>query len=276
MAIPIGGVNIFYSLNNFSSWDVLDIQVSGINRKFWLEKDGKRGLFKFSNEVYRDYWVEKLASDIFTHLGLKCMEVDVGVYRGNLGSMCYDFVPEVGMFVEMDDHLVKFSGRRRGCYTLAMLNYVNDAETFNNIIYMLVIDYLIGNTDRHTGNFGTLLNGDLAPVYDNGSSLFYRLAVSSIPELYTVRDKFMMNVYRLPQSRCMDNRLNLYANIDLMKLIKHTYSALFNISMGRLSALTESSLQTILAKFVVFKEPKFLSFLYIAIIHRLNTLKELQ
>ena len=44
---------------------------------------------------------------------------------------------------------------------------------------MLVLDYLIVNKDRHAGNFGVIRNVEtlsytsLAPVYDNGTSIWY-------------------------------------------------------------------------------------------------------
>ena len=44
---------------------------------------------------------------------------------------------------------------------------------------MLVIDYLIGNTDRHQGNFGFLRTSDslqwlgMAPIFDSGTSLWH-------------------------------------------------------------------------------------------------------
>jgi hypothetical protein len=44
---------------------------------------------------------------------------------------------------------------------------------------MLAIDFFIGNEDRHRGNFGILRNADtldwvkIAPLFDNGNSLFY-------------------------------------------------------------------------------------------------------
>ena len=43
---------------------------------------------------------------------------------------------------------------------------------------MIILDYMINNTDRHWNNFGILLNGEtgtwigLAPIYDNGYSLW--------------------------------------------------------------------------------------------------------
>ena len=46
--------------------------------------------------------------------------------------------------------------------------------------YMLSIDYLMGNEDRHFGNFGFIRNVEtleyqgMAPIFDTGSSLYYK------------------------------------------------------------------------------------------------------
>jgi hypothetical protein len=53
------------------------------------------------------------------------------------------------------------------------------ADVKENVDAMLAIDFFIGNEDRHRGNFGILRNADtlewikLAPIFDNGNSLFY-------------------------------------------------------------------------------------------------------
>jgi hypothetical protein len=54
---------------------------------------------------------------------------------------------------------------------------ITDAK--KRIDEMIAIDYIIGNTDRHTGNFGIIRDADnlqwlkIAPLFDNGNSLFY-------------------------------------------------------------------------------------------------------
>ncbi|MDO4680817.1 MAG: hypothetical protein Q4A55_06180 [Aerococcus sp.] len=51
---------------------------------------------------------------------------------------------------------------------------------------MLVLDFLIGNTDRHYNNFGlirdihTLTVTRASPIYDSGTSLFYNMPSHSI------------------------------------------------------------------------------------------------
>jgi hypothetical protein len=54
-----------------------------------------------------------------------------------------------------------------------------DIYNIENVDAMIAIDFFIGNEDRHRGNFGILRNADtldwvkLAPIFDNGNSLFY-------------------------------------------------------------------------------------------------------
>ena len=56
-------------------------------------------------------------------------------------------------------------------------NHLIDTKTVKEKFWnMFIIDSLIGNTDRHNGNWGFLLNKDtgtteFSPIYDCGSSL---------------------------------------------------------------------------------------------------------
>lgn len=53
---------------------------------------------------------------------------------------------------------------------------------------MIVVDYLVGNDDRHYGNFGLLRDAEtleiegFAPIFDTGSSLGYNMQRQWIPE----------------------------------------------------------------------------------------------
>ena len=73
------------------------------------------------------------------------------------------------------------------------LHFVNICSELGvNIVPMLdrmiVFDYIIANEDRHFGNFGLLRDPDTlewtgaAPIFDNGTSLWYDKLTSQIPE----------------------------------------------------------------------------------------------
>ena len=73
----------------------------------------------------------------------------------------------------------------------AEVNHILDFEDcFNK---MIVVDFLIGNTDRHWGNFGFIRNVDtlqyesVAPLFDFGSSMYYNCETTEIPVQVTTK-----------------------------------------------------------------------------------------
>ena len=82
---------------------------------------------------------------------------------------------------------------------------------------MFVVDALIGNWDRHNGNWGFLYNQDkddikLAPVYDCGSCLFPQLDDDEIKKILKEKQKFNARIYDFPTSALLINnkRINYY------------------------------------------------------------------
>jgi len=78
---------------------------------------------------------------------------------------------------------------------------------------MIAIDFLIGNDDRHKGNFGILRNSDslnwikIAPIFDNGNSLFYDRdnesindwGTDSLGKTFDSSNRLQLNVIDYPQ-----------------------------------------------------------------------------
>ena len=89
---------------------------------------------------------------------------------------------------------------------------------------MFVIDALIGNYDRHNGNWGVLANkktGEVkfAPIYDCGSCLYSQLTDNQMEDI--LKDKGQINdrIYNRPTSTIMNNgkRINYYEFIASME-----------------------------------------------------------
>lgn len=266
---------MLYSFNDFSDWTVEDTPISGANKKLWLSKGSDRGIFKFSKDNYKDFWVEKMASNIFNLVELDCMDVSIGNYNGQSGTMCHDFTLKRGSFVEMDDMLTDYPDRKKGCYTLPILREVVSESTFSNIVMMLLVDYIIGNYDRHTRNFGVLSNGDLAPIYDSGSSLSYRLESSHIPSMLCSKKVFHNNVINNPMSRCLNESNVVYSNFELIHVLKTDYTNFYEKEIERLKNIDDLSLTLLLNRFSLIKDKEYLDFIKIAILYRLKILKEL-
>jgi hypothetical protein len=98
----------------------------------------------------------------------------LGKWKKNMNSICPLFTSKKRGFVPLY-HLVKEGGWE------AVLRYYQSLGEFyyQRLVEMLIFDVIILNTDRHFGNFGLLIDNDtneiidVAPIFDNGLSLFW-------------------------------------------------------------------------------------------------------
>ncbi|KAK8835499.1 hypothetical protein M9Y10_046120 [Tritrichomonas musculus] len=80
---------------------------------------------------------------------------------------------------------------------------------------MIVVDYLIANSDRHSNNFGLIRNADnlkfvdIAPLYDNGSSLWYNSQDDWIPNAKDISKPFANRHYK---------QIKFVSNFDWLEL----------------------------------------------------------
>ena len=77
---------------------------------------------------------------------------------------------------------------------------------------IFIVDALIGNWDRHNGNWGFLYNAytdevQIAPVFDCGSSLYPQANDEIIHKILTQDDQLKVRIYEIPTSAIMiDNK----------------------------------------------------------------------
>ena len=167
-----------------------DITSDGDLQKRWKIINGKRCLLKSGSKPFRQQpFNEAVASRIMKRLGIYHVPYSVTWVKDLPYSMCEDFVTK-------DTELISawrmMHMRRRANHENEYFHFVNICnESGIDIVpfldRMIVLDYIIANTDRHLNNFGLLRNPDTlewigaAPVYDSGSSLWYNDVTSSIP-----------------------------------------------------------------------------------------------
>lgn len=200
-------------VKNFDNW-IEDIESgkfgSGASEKIWLinPETNEKGLFKFpkvksDGTITGEHWAEKLATEVGKLIDVECARVDIGTYKGRIGSMSYNLLDysskdkhtnllEGIVFIENQypyydkDKLEDVYSNNK--YSIQMiqnsLNGILDIDKFYKII---IFDILIGNSDRHHSNWAILAKGtvyktpedmldiffnyDICPLYDNGSSL---------------------------------------------------------------------------------------------------------
>ncbi|MCL2442182.1 MAG: hypothetical protein FWD13_01805 [Treponema sp.] len=162
-----------------------DLTVDGSLRKKWIiNKNNERILLKGSRyDEMQEPFNEVIASDIMEFLGIE--HVKYGLIRNESNNMPLSFcecmvdsnteiiTAQVVLDTELKENRNEYDRYMQICNN----NGISNAK--ENIDNMIIIDYIIGNTDRHTANFGIIRNTDTlewiktAKIFDNGNSLHH-------------------------------------------------------------------------------------------------------
>lgn len=89
---------------------------------------------------------------------------------------------------------------------------------------MFIADALLGNFDRHNGNWGILVDeqlqtAEIAPVYDCGSCLYPQLAAEDMQSVLDSEDEINKRIYTFPASVIEVNgkKISYFAFISSLK-----------------------------------------------------------
>lgn len=149
-----------------------DVGTQGVAPKAWIRKDGIFYLLKDGDK--RDVDAELLASKIAQCFAVKSVEYEPSTFDGKPVSMSQIITSEACSLATMEAIEVYCLNQDRDPEAFVL---ERDAYQFH---MMNIIDYLVGNTDRHWGNWGFLVNNTtnklcgLYPLMDfNKSFLSY-------------------------------------------------------------------------------------------------------
>jgi hypothetical protein len=208
------------------------VMFSGAERKFEIIIEGFRYIVKFQKNsevgLTFNHVSEYLGSHIFQNIGIPVQETFLGTYKGKN-------VVVMKNFLEPEDALVAFNGvgessleRDKELYQYtyeditAMLREnvksTNVEETVDRFWDMFIVDALIGNFDRHGGNWGFIKRDNkyrIAPVYDNGSSLYPKLnSDEKIAAVLASGEEIDQRIYKFPTSHIkVKNRKSSYFEV---------------------------------------------------------------
>ena len=244
-----------FEVKNFDDW-IEDRESgkfgSGASEKVWLinPETGEKGLFKFPKVKDKEkgiltgeYWAEKLASEIGKLIDVDCAKVDIGIYKGRIGSMSYniikdndtifreglDYIQAQYPFYNKENLVDEYNNKK---YSLQMIeSSVSGLLEISEILKIIIFDCLIGNSDRHHSNWGVISyvkkvdNGNrvclrLCPLYDNGSSLCAYEA-NNIEVFFKDKMKFEALVNTKSKSAIGWENERPIKHFDLLKKIKN-------------------------------------------------------
>ena len=168
----------------------------GSEKKKTLIFNNKKYLVKFPDPIreknknisyINNAFSEYVGSNIFRIVGFNTQNTILGKYnykgKEKIVCACEDFTDENNILYEFESLALSTNPDKKIETELSDImevieenKMINTKDTKSEFWKMFIIDSIIGNTDRHNGNWGFLLNKktsqiSFAPIYDCGSCL---------------------------------------------------------------------------------------------------------
>lgn len=167
-----------------------DSASDGWLKKKWRIVDGDRVLFKAGSGSYQqEPYNEVLATSIMKRLGIDCAEYNLTLIGDKPYSECKDFVTSETELVTAHNILKSVKKPNNKSVYEHYIDCCKELGITNiqhGLNQMLTLDFIIVNEDRHLNNFGLIRNAEtleyisVAPIYDNGTSMWFNTATKSI------------------------------------------------------------------------------------------------
>ena len=187
----------------------------------------------YSNSCISEY----IACNILKTLGLNVQDTLLGIYNLNgvekIVVACKDFTTQdkiLKQFAELKNSQIATSRNGYGTDLTEVIETIEQQKIYETIELkqffwnMFIGDCLVGNFDRHNGNWGFLIdeksqNIEIAPIYDCGSCLYPQLTDDKISEIINDNDELDARVYIFPTSALKENekKINYFKYISSLE-----------------------------------------------------------
>ena len=230
----------------------------GSEKKKTLIYNNKKYLVKFPDPVreknrnisyINNAFSEYIGSNVFKIVGFKTQNTILGKYEYNgkekIVCACEDFTDDENVLYEFENLALSTNPDKKIETELNdIMEVIEESKMIDTEITkrkfwdMFIIDSLIGNTDRHNGNWGFLLNKitgkiEFSPIYDCGSCLNPMLEDEEIKKINEVELKnlaincysclkengkkinYITYIKQMKNEECNDAIKRLFANIKI-------------------------------------------------------------
>lgn len=184
----------------------------------------------YSNSCISEY----VACHILKTLDLNVQDTLLGKYKINgeekIVVACKDFTSNgtiLKQFAELKNSQIETSKNGYGTELSEVIETIEnqnvyDGKKLSNFFWdMFIADSLVGNFDRHNGNWGFLINEglrqiEIAPIYDCASCLYPQLTDERIAEIIDDEKEMEARVYIFPTSalKYNDKKINYFTFIS--------------------------------------------------------------
>ena len=173
---------------------------------------------------------EYLGSHIFNIIGIKAQETMLGTYNLNgtekIVVACKDFTsPNTVLqdFASLKNTIIDSEHNGYGTELSDILRTIDEQYAVDPVLLKewfwdtFIVDALIGNWDRHNGNWGFLYNQEsdeisIAPIYDCGSCLFPQADITIMQSVIDDEAERNIRIFNIPLSgiKLNDKKINYY------------------------------------------------------------------
>ena len=188
---------------------------------------------EYSNSCISEY----IACEIIRTLGLNVQKTILGTYSSQENTKtvvaCKDFTSYgkiFKQFAELKNSQIETSKNGYGTELSEVIETIEeqqiyDAKELKEFFWnMFIADTLVGNFDRHNGNWGFLIDEEkqrveIAPIYDCASCLYPQLTDERIKEIINDEDETNARVYVFPTSALKEDgkKINYFEYISSLK-----------------------------------------------------------
>lgn len=173
---------------------------------------------------------EYLGCQIFKSIGIPVQETLLGTYtskeKKKIVVACKDFTsPGITLqdFASLKNRIIDSERNGYGTDLADILSAIDEQTSMDSEMLktrfwnMFIVDALIGNWDRHNGNWGFLYNNTtdevtLAPVFDCGSSLYPQADEEIMKMVLNDKNELNHRVFDMPLSAitCKGKKINYF------------------------------------------------------------------
>ena len=219
-------------MRDYSKYEKTPVMFSGAERKHEIIIGGHRYIVKFQKDseigLTFSHVSEYLGSHIFQSIGIPVQETFLGTCDGKNVVVMKNFLGPEDMLVafngvgesslERDKELYQYTYEDITAMLRENMKSTSVEETVERFWDMFIVDALIGNFDRHGGNWGFIKRDNqyrIAPVYDTGSSLYPKLNTDErIKAVLASEDEINQRIYQFPTSHIkVKNRKSSYFEV---------------------------------------------------------------
>ena len=179
---------------------------------------------------------EHIGSSIFNMVGIKAQNTILGTFKVNDkvktvcacedftadGSILYDFCSIKNTIID-SEHEGAGTELEDLLETIEKQQFINPEILLEHFWSVFIIDALLGNFDRHNGNWGFLYHpavemSEIAPVFDCGSCLLPQADEGVMKKILDDEDELNARIYRFPTSaiKYKGKKINYYDFLSSM------------------------------------------------------------